>query len=242
MYLPGVENVFKSLLARRCIVCGEVNPLEKLDLGCCPDCKQGLHPVKNGFCPGCGFVYFSEDVYLCLDCREKNRPWSKLGFFNQYTGMLRNLIIDFKFNKHLETSKLLQKLLHWAYSIHYKHSTPDMLIPVPLHSKRLCQRGFNQSKEMAREISLQENIPIYSRILKRVKNTRSQLGLSREQRAENLTRAIGVENIALNSEHVLLVDDIYTTGSTMKACADALNSAGAKRVDVLVLARVMDKI
>ncbi|MFW6415469.1 MAG: ComF family protein, partial [Thermodesulfobacteriota bacterium] len=228
--------------ARRCIACGQVWRTKDLKYDCCPECRTELKPLQDGFCPGCGTVYTApgESVYLCLDCRQNPAPWSRLGFFNIYSGMLKNLIIDFKFNSNLGLSRLLQRLMHMAYKLHHWESPPDVLVPVPLHPRRLRQRGFNQSREMAERIAAKEGVGMLPSALNRVKHTKSQVGLSREQREKNLTEAIEINSKYLSGKNVLLVDDIYTTGATTSACAHVLNLAGAKRVDVLVLARVIE--
>ena len=239
---PGKS--ISNLVAKRCIACGDICRTKDLEFDCCPECRIELRPLQDGFCPGCGTMYTApgEGVYLCLECRENPKSWSQIGFFNLYDGMLKDLIIDFKFNSNLGISRLLQRLMHRAYEMHNREFPPDVLVPVPLHPKRLQQRGFNQSREIAKRISDKEKIRMLPRALSRVKDTDSQVGLSREQRKRNLADAIEVNTRELRGEKVLLVDDIYTTGSTIEACADVLNSAGVKRVDVLVLARVTDKI
>lgn len=239
---PFSASVISSCLGRRCIVCGNLHSFGELRGEICSTCREILAPVTNGFCPGCGLIYHrnEQSVYLCRACKEKRTEWSNLGFFSEYNGLLKRLIIDFKFNRNLGLSKPLQDLMYRAYLIHNKQFSPEMIIPVPLHAKRLLQRGFNQSIELSRKISVREGIEIASRALARPKNTKSQVGLSKKERTENLSQAIKVEKNEFKNKNVLLVDDIFTTGATIQACAESLNSAGARRVDVLVLARVGD--
>jgi ComF family protein len=116
----------------------------------------------------------------------------------------------------------------------------DLLIPVPLHSLRLWRRRFNQAATLTVEISRQAGKPCDLTALRRVKATRSQVGLSRAQRAENVQGAFRVaETGAMRGLHVVLVDDVLTSGATANAASRALLRAGAKQVDVVVFARVV---
>ncbi len=116
----------------------------------------------------------------------------------------------------------------------------DLLAPVPLHRLRLWRRRFNQAAALAREISRQTGIPCDAGALLRVKATRSQVGLSRAQRAENVQGAFRVaEKASVRGRNVVLVDDVLTSGATANAASRALLRAGASRVDALVFARVV---
>ncbi len=116
----------------------------------------------------------------------------------------------------------------------------DLLVPVPLHPLRLWRRRFNQAAALAREISRQTGVPCDSGSLKRVKATKSQVGLSRAQRAENMQGAFRVaEGQDLKGRRIVLVDDVLTSGATLNAASRILLRAGAERVDALVFARVV---
>jgi len=120
--------------------------------------------------------------------------------------------------------------------------TADMLIPVPLHQARLRQRRFNQAALLARAISQLNDIPYQTEILKRTKNTPSQGGQTFSGRRRNVSGAFGVnpqQKDLVKGKHVVLIDDVYTTGSTLSACAKTLKRAGAARVDALTFMRVV---
>ncbi len=119
----------------------------------------------------------------------------------------------------------------------------DLLIPVPLHWTRLFQRRFNQSAELARAISRQTKLPVLDDVLVRVRATSPQVGLARDERAKNVHGAFAVEKNSrtkLKAKRIVLVDDVLTTGATANACARVLRRAGAARIDVLTLTRVVD--
>lgn len=116
----------------------------------------------------------------------------------------------------------------------------DVIIPVPLHRKRLRERGFNQAELLARVVSKYYERPVVS-ALERVKDTRAQFDLPREDRFKNITGAFKVsDSKSVYNKRILLLDDIYTTGSTIAECSKALRTAGARRIEILTLARAVE--
>ena len=204
----------------------------------CAACLAEVRPRTGGYCPTCGICYASDrdDVYLCEACRRSPRPWSSLGFFCPYAGLVRSVITDFKFNGRLPLGTLLGKMLRQGFTIHGMERA-DVVVPVPLHPKRLQERGFNQSLEMARRLVPALAPVVDARSLVRVRNTRAQRGLDKKARHSNLQNAFAVRGKGLEGKRILLIDDVMTTGSTITTCARTLRAGGAERVDVLVVAR-----
>jgi len=156
-----------------------------------------------------------------------------------YSGIMRRLIVRFKFEDKHEPLPLFIKLMREAG----RELLDDagLLVPVPLHRLRLLQRRFNQSALLAKGLSRVSGIPVAVTALKRTRRTSAQVGLSQEARQENVARAFGVSRNCRRTVHgknVLLIDDVITTGATANACASALLEAGASRVDVLAIALV----
>lgn len=114
-----------------------------------------------------------------------------------------------------------------------------VVVPVPLHRRKLVQRGFNQAALLARCVSRHLSLPVAHTALMRQRDTARQVGLSRKARQRNVDGAFGARSRAVNGRHVLLVDDVMTTGATAHACSSALLSAGALSVAVVVLARAL---
>jgi len=116
--------------------------------------------------------------------------------------------------------------------------TPDIILPVPLHIKRLRQRGFNQALVLARRLFFDDRKKLRFNLLSRQADTASQTGLSGIERRKNLKNAFRVESPSkIAGRQILIIDDVFTTGSTVNECAKALKAAGAKRVDVLTICR-----
>ena len=238
-YAGGVLREAGLLLGRRCALCGEVicNAQEPFP-GVCRECCSNLTVREGGYCPGCGRLYASvrEDIYLCSSCRHAPEPWSKVGFFAPYSGLLKSLITGYKFRSHLGTGRVLGRLLICAFKAHGL-SRPDLVVPVPLHPRRLYSRGYNQSLELARYIVPDVGGVLEYKALLRVRNTKAQSGLEQKARLANIADAFMVRADFVRGKNILIVDDVLTTGATLRTCARTLLRAGAARVEVLVLAR-----
>ncbi len=204
----------------------------------CPDCLELLKPRTGGYCTCCGTMFGREDDEpgLCSECRLEPRPWTRLYFHSPYAGRLREMILAYKFSGRLGLGRLLQEMAVLAFE-QEAESLPELIIPVPLHPKRLFRRGFNQSLELGRLVSAKTGRPIAPDALRRVRNTTPQSRLKGKERLENLRGAFRAAEERVRDRSVLLVDDVLTTGATIAECSKILAKAGAARVDVLVLAK-----
>ncbi len=204
----------------------------------CPECGQELRSRSGGFCPGCGELYLDESSppYLCGGCRKSPMPWDGFFFYGPYHGPLGALIREYKFKSRLGLSMLLGTFLVQAYTRHAPHP-PDLIIPIPLHKGRLTHRGYNQSLEPARALARAVSRPLVPKALIRNRPTTPQTRLKARERERNLKGAFTADQKLVRGKTILLIDDIITTGTTLKESARTLKRAGAAGVDVLVLAR-----
>lgn len=158
-----------------------------------------------------------------------------------YDATMRGLIQSFKYRDRHEGLPLFGRWLVQAGAPLLADG--ELLVPVPLHRSKLWARRFNQSALLAGEVSRLSGVPVAYRLLNRVRRTKSQVGLSADQRRRNVSGAfsVGVEDAGVAAgKKVLLIDDVITTGATMEACARVLRAAGASRVDALATARVVE--
>lgn len=147
---------------------------------------------------------------------------------------MRGIIHNLKYRNKKSLAERLGKMMAEAVEA---TSLPEAIIPVPLHSARKRERGYNQSELLARQIGQRLEVPVLERALKRTRNTKSQTGLRREQRLENVKGAFRVKDAgAIRGRTVLLVDDVTTTGATLEACGEALALAGSIKICAVVAA------
>ena len=163
-------------------------------------------------------------------------PWEALHFHGHYAGLLRELILGYKFHNHFGRNRLLAELAAATFE-RSGADRPDIIVPVPLHRRRLLWRGFNQSLELSRVLARRTGRPVLLKGLTRIRNTPPQTRLGFRERRANIKGAFAADAEQVRGRNALLVDDVYTTGATLRECARTLKRAGAARVSVLVLAR-----
>lgn len=228
-----------GFVAHRCPVCGQLENSGAL----CPDCEQRLAPRTGGFCPRCGTLYGtdSDPVHLCGQCRLSPRPWENLYFHGPHDSALRELILAYKFRGGMQVEKLLRDMVASVFA-RRAASKPDIIIPVPLHGRRLLWRGYNQSLELARALARRNSIRLAPKGLRRIRYTIPQTRVTSDKRRMNIKGAFKAKTDMVQGRSVLLVDDVLTTGATLEECARTLRGAGAQSVDVLVLAVAQQRI
>lgn len=212
----------------------------------CRNCLQGVMPLDPPLCPRCGVMFKSPCAgdHLCGRCLEQPPPFHMARAAFLYDRSLVDVIHCFKYKGRVQLAAPLGLLLRQAYLRFWGRERVDALLPVPLHAGRLRQRGFNQAELLVRKWpGLADGAdvpPIAGGVLRRARATASQAGLGRRERAANVNGAFMVRRPEqISGRHLLLVDDVVTTGATAGECARLLLAEGAARVDVLALARVI---
>jgi ComF family protein len=198
--------------------------------------------LDNPCCTACGFPFEFDQggTVLCGPCHTKRPNFHRARAAITYDDHSKKLILDFKHGGRTDgLSFFAAQLSRVGHEI---LSGADILIPVPLHAKRLRQRRFNQSALMARALSKHVGKPYDCDSLLRTKDTQSQGGKSYAGRRKNVAAAFAVRRghtKNVTGKHLVLIDDVYTTGATLEACSKTLYKAGAARVDALTLLRVV---
>jgi len=236
-----------------CLVCASYLPvhpkedikgsaLDSLTSCLCQSCQEDIKPINSPLCSKCGIPFVSREGedHLCGECIEDKRDFRKARAFGIYTGTLKKAVHLFKFGKKTRLARPLGDLLRLAFLRFWDKDSVDLIIPVPLHIKRLRSRGFNQSFLLIKGWAKKEGIACDAGILRRIRQTRPQSELSREERIRNVKGAFKlIRPEKVKDRRVILVDDVYTTGATVNECAKLIKEAGAKDVDVLTLARAV---
>ncbi len=233
-------NIFGYLLdwiyPPRCIFCRDLIPLYE-KRGVCGSCEPDLPWVVGCTCEKCGKpVSIETTKNMCSDCTKREYAYTRGWAVLLYAGRVREMVYRFKYSGHLQYAPVLGEIM--VTYIKQKTDTKifDILIPVPMHKTKQKQRGYNQAALLAAAISDRLHIPTDEDILIRTKQTKAQSGLSIIERQNNIKDAFQVQRPTM-IEHkiVLLIDDIYTTGSTIEGCSKVILAAGARAVYFLAL-------
>lgn len=208
----------------------------------CGSCREDLTPIVSPFCSKCGVPFVSRegDNHTCSECLLEEKHFRKARAFGVYDGGLLGAIHLLKYGKRASLFQPLSALVRETFFQFWDMSTIDLLVSVPLHVKRLRERGFNQSHLLVRRWAKREGIPFDGLTLCRNRWTKPQTTLSRTERQKNIKGAFSLRpSDRIKGRKIVLVDDVYTTGATVNECARVLMKGGAEFVDVLTLARAV---
>ena len=264
----AAASLFFTLFPADCRICG--SPLLKISrLPVCDSCVNSLRPLTGSLCTVCGealpFVVQPDHSGLevsakpgadgkpdtrCRLCQLAMPPFERAVAYGSYDGALRDLVHMLKFDQVRPAAHVLGRMLAGAIAA-LEPSLPAgtvAVVPVPLHRHKRSQRGFNQAelivraaiKSLPHSACAQNRFELFDRVLVRLRDTGSQIGLTRHQRRQNLRGAFAVQDAKpISNRAVLLVDDVYTTGATASECARVLRRAGAAHVWVATVGRTL---
>jgi len=210
----------------------------------CSACGESLVANENLICTDCQYNLPFTNFHLFPDNIVAQQFWGKMTLEGAYAlyyfnkgGKIQNLMHQFKYKGMHQIGNLLGSIAGAQLATNELFKTIDIIIPVPLHEKRLRQRGYNQSTCFAEGLALQLNAPVENDNLVRIATTETQTRKSRFARFENMQEVFGVKNPGkLVNKHVLLVDDIITTGSTLEACGTQLLKIDGVKLSVAAIA------
>lgn len=245
-----VASLFFTLFPADCRICG--SPLIQISrLPVCESCLDSLRPLAGEFCSICGEALFSSAFVergdaLCGLCQRVQPPFQKALAYGSYDGGLRDLIHLLKYQQVRAAAGVLGRMLAEVIG-KLEAGIPEgtiAVVPVPLYARKQAQRGFNQAELIARialkQLARSGRFQLCARVLQRRRETVSQIGLTGHQRRENLRGAFAVPNQEqMAGRKVVLVDDVFTTGTTVSECARVLRRAGAAGVWVATVARTL---
>ncbi|SHO49475.1 ComF family protein [Anaerocolumna xylanovorans] len=228
-----LETLLDILYPRRCPVCSEI--VDKRGELSCTGCRNRLITVEEPKCKKCGKPLEQETKEYCYDC-DRRRHYFERGFsLWLYNEDMQKSMADFKYKGRREYAAFYINELLKKYQKEIEDISPDALVPVPIHKKKRQTRGYNQAEILADELGKRLNLPVLSELLIRKKDTLPQKQLNDKERFRNISEAFAFSqeercNYKKELQRVLLVDDIYTTGSTIEACARALKMNGIEEV------------
>ncbi len=226
-----LSKITDLFFPRRCTICDMVI---STDAGICTGCKKKIRLLRGDTCMKCGKKLNANKVY-CHDCTRRSHDFERNFSVFEYP-VIRESLYRFKYRGRVEYAAYYAKE---AYKLHAKRIGElhaDALVPVPLHKSRLRKRGYNQARELAKELSALTGVPVYDGFIKRVKSTKALKTLDVCERQNNLKKAFLIIQNDVKLNTIIVVDDIYTTGATIDAVARACKEAGVEYVYSLTVA------
>lgn len=227
------QIILDLVFPRRCAVCDE--PVGRLLEGVCSSCRAKIVYIKAPFCMKCGKQLKSGKGEFCSDCLKRKHLYIQGRALYDY-GSMADSIFRFKYAGRQEYAMFYGEELYERYGRWLSVIKPDVLIPVPAHSSRKRLRGYNQSELLARELSKVSGIPVRDNLIIRKKKTLPQKNLTQRERQNNLKKAFKIRQNDVKLNTIVIIDDIYTTGSTIDAMAEVLFTTGVREVYYMALA------
>ena len=238
------QGLFTALFPSDCRLCSA--PLTNISrLPVCQSCLLAIAPIAGSTCEVCGERLGAghSASTMCPACQESRPQFNKAAAYGAYDGALRDLIHLLKYERVAPAAVVLGRMLAEAIQKMSTGSGSALVVPVPLHSSKRRERGFNQAELIARAALKINALPageLAADMLERTRPTISQIGLTRPQRVENIRGAFRVRHLnKVTGRTILLVDDVLTTGTTASECARILRKAGAEKVWVATVARTL---
>jgi ComF family protein len=226
--LNRILNIF---FPENCPICmGKA--LEHKTAPICINCWNSVLPYNGPKCQKCSKPLISDVSTICGDCLQDQPAFTNARSFGLYDGVLKKAINLMKYHGIKRLSKPLSELL-----LQIEIPRGDIIVPVPLFKKRLKQREFNQSALLAKNIAKALGIKLLPDCLVKVRDTVPQVGLNSKERKKNIKKAFDIRSRdPIEGKDIILVDDVFTTGATVKECSRVLKKAGAKDIFVITLA------
>ena len=204
----------------------------------CPVCARQFMAAESPICMRCGLIFKSRqgEDHLCGECLQSEKLYGKARAAGVHDQALMSIMHAYKYGGKVQLAGPLSKLLTAVFEHHWQPDAIDLVLPIPLHPTRFRERGFNQAYLLVRSWG-----DIVARdILQRKRPTSPQTGLGRKERLRNVRGAFAVRDpLSVKNKRILLVDDVYTTGATVKECARMLKKCNAAQVDILTVGRAV---
>ncbi len=220
-----------------CLLCGQLLPAAANPQSFCTACRLAMPPLGKSNCGRCAQPFpASSSQHLCTTCLKRPTTFSNVYAACPYQGRVKEAIQQLKYRNQVNLAEPLGQILSESIATAEVGFEPDCIVPVPLHPTRLRQRGYNQALEISRPLARDLRVPIITGFLKRTLKTPPQQGLTAVERKNNLRNAFTL-NKTISADKILLVDDVMTTGETVRECCRVLLQGNVKEVRVAVVGR-----
>jgi competence protein ComFC len=223
-----IDHFVDFIFPRNCISCGSL--LQKKDMLVCCRCLAEIKPITKPFCRHCG-TYLEDGGEFCWFCRRNGQKHiDMVRSCCVYEGVARKIVQKYKFHNRDFIDIFIAGIMAARFKEFFQEERVDLVVPAPMHWLKKAFRGYNQSELLANKLAGMLNIEYGKSVLKR-RFARSQIGLKRKDRLQNVLNTVLINNkAAVLDKNVLVIDDVCTTASTLNECAKVLKEAGAKIV------------
>ena len=232
-YRKIYEVLTELLFPPRCPICDKIQKMK--EKGICPECRKKIRYIREPRCMKCSKQLSDEEQEYCKDCTERDHFYKQGRALFDYRAIDR-AIYKFKYKGRKEYGEILGEEMAYFLGDYIHRIKPDALIPVPMYPAKKRVRGYNQAEVLADMLGKYLNVPVRADLVKRVKNTRALKALNRKERLNNLKNAFNLEGNGVKLNTIIIVDDIYTTGSTIDAVAKVFLKAGVENIYFVTLA------
>lgn len=223
------ERVLDLLYPIKCPFCGAVT-----GDGICSVCRKQITKISGTYCLKCGKPIRHTEEEYCYDCKKNKHVFCGGRALWVHKSPVSDAIYALKYQNRRIYGEIFGKELAKQYESYLKKRQISLIIPIPLHKRKLRKRGYNQAAIIAQRLGAETGIPVDDRILRRVRETLPQKNLNDKERRKNIRNAFEAAG-PVNAENIVLIDDIYTTGSTLDEAARTLRRAGAQNVWFLTI-------
>ncbi|MDE6620412.1 MAG: ComF family protein [Lachnospiraceae bacterium] len=228
-----IKDVLVNMVfPRRCPVCDDIVPMGEGLI--CTRCRTKLQYITEPRCRRCGKQLMGDSGEFCHDCTQRRHVYDYGYALYDYQSMKKS-IYRFKYKRRCEYAAFYAKDIYERLSNEIDLMGADSIIPIPVHASRKKSRGYNQAELVAAELSRLTGIAMHEKLVKRIRKTVPQKELTTQERQNNLKKAFNISTNVVKLNKVILVDDIYTTGSTVDAVAMELKRHGVKSVYFIAL-------
>lgn len=221
------------LFPPRCPICDKVQ--SRADKGICPDCRKKIKYIREPRCLKCGKQLSDELQEYCRDCGEKMHLFIQGRALYDY-GTVAGALYKFKYKGKKEYGEIFGEEMAFFLGDYIRRIAPDALVPVPMYPAKERRRGYNQAQVLAESLGKHLNLPVEAGLVKRIRNTKALKALNPKERLNNLKNAFNLVGNGVKLNTIIIVDDIYTTGSTVDAVAEIFLKAGVKNIYFIALA------
>lgn len=222
------EFLIPLVFPHKCAACGKVMPSTRENM-LCETCDRQLHPITEPRCKRCSKPIDDLTREWCEDCAKREFVVSCGKALYRYDARMQEVIRRFKYEGCFEIGDFFAERMAKAFGEWIQREKLEMIMPVPVHRKRLRFRGFNQASVLAERLGECLGIFVETQMLVRIEDTKPQKTLDLHKRIANLQKGFAVTG-SVEGKRILLVDDIYTTGATLEACGNVLRRAGAEKI------------